>query len=147
MVALGYETHCKNHRRGDIRGARACAADYQQREVCHQPAGAVQLWLRQVRHCRVHPHRARGDLIAAGAKIRDYFNNDEEDLIIRTYVGGVLVESLYNEREIHHMRDVKALVRGVYLVQMLALLYIAVYIAVGFWLHGAATSGRRWGAM
>ena len=77
----------------------------------------------------------RADLIAAGAKIRDYFNNDEEDLIIRTYVGGVLVESLYNEREIHHMRDVKALVRGVYLVQMLALLYIAVYIAVGFWLR------------
>ena len=50
-------------------------------------------------------------------------------------MGGVLVESLYNEREIHHMRDVKALVRGVYLVQMLALLYIAVYIAVGFWLR------------
>ena len=77
----------------------------------------------------------RGDLIAAGAQIRDYFNNDEEDLIIRTFVGGVLVESLYNEREVHHMRDVKALVRGVYLVQMLALLYIAVYIAVGFWLR------------
>ena len=77
----------------------------------------------------------RADLIAAGAQIRDYFNNDKEDLIIRTFVGGVLVESLYNEREIHHMRDVKALVRGVYLVQMLALLYIAVYIAVGFWLR------------
>ena len=76
----------------------------------------------------------RPDLIAAGAQIRDYFNNDERDLIIRTYVGGVFVESLYNEREIHHMRDVKALVRGVYLVQMLALLYIAAYIAVGFWL-------------
>ena len=76
----------------------------------------------------------RADLIAAGAQIREYFNNDEEDLIIRTFVGGVLVESLYNEREIHHMRDVKALVRGVYLVQMLALLYIAAYIAVGFWL-------------
>ena len=50
-------------------------------------------------------------------------------------MGGVLVESLYNAREIHHMRDVKALVRGVYLVQMLALLYIAAYIAVGFWLR------------
>ncbi len=77
----------------------------------------------------------RADLIAAGAQIRDYFNNDEQDLIIRTFVGGVLVESLYNAREIHHMRDVKALVRGVYLVQMLALLYIAAYIAVGFWLR------------
>ena len=85
----------------------------------------------------------RTDLIAAGAQIRDYFNNDEENLIIRTYVGGVLVESLYNEREIHHMRDVKALVRGVYLVQMLVLLYIAAYIAVGFWLRRA----EFWGTL
>ena len=45
----------------------------------------------------------RADLIAAGKQFRDYFNNDERDLIIRTYVGGVLVESLYNERELHHM--------------------------------------------
>ena len=74
----------------------------------------------------------RDDLIAAGRQFREYFNNDDEDLIIRTYVGGVLVESLYNAREIHHMRDVKALVRGVYLVQMLTLLYIAVYVAAGF---------------
>ena len=66
----------------------------------------------------------RADLIAAGKQIRDYFNNNEENLIIRTYIGGVLTESLYNEREIHHMRDVKALVRGVYLVQMLVLMYM-----------------------
>ena len=85
----------------------------------------------------------RTDLIAAGAQIRDYFNNDEENLIIRTFVGGVLVESLYNEREIHHMRDVKSLVRGVYLVQMLVLLYIAAYIAVGFWLRRA----EFWGTL
>ena len=87
----------------------------------------------------------RADLIAAGKQIRDYFNNDERDLIIRTYVGGVLTESLYNEREIHHMRDVKALVRGVYLVQMLVLMYLAAYIAVGFWLRRAGfweTLGR-----
>ena len=79
----------------------------------------------------------RNDLIAAGAQIRDYFNNDERDLIIRAFVGGVLVESLYNEREIHHMRDVKALVRGVYLAQMLTLLYMTLYMAVGFWLRRA----------
>ena len=85
----------------------------------------------------------RAELIAAGAQIRDYFNNDERDLIITTYVGGVLVESLYNEREIHHMRDVKALVQGVYLVQMLALLYIAAYIVVGFWLGRA----EFWGTL
>ncbi len=88
----------------------------------------------------------RDDLISAGAQIRDYFNNDEENLIIRTFVGGVLVESLYNEREIHHMRDVKVLVRGVYLVQMLVGLYIAGYIAVGFGLRRSSfwqTLGRN----
>ena len=74
----------------------------------------------------------RDDLISAGAQIRAYFNNDEEDLIIRTFVRGVLTESLYNEREIIHMRDVKALVRGVYLVQTLAALYIAAFTAVEF---------------
>ena len=72
------------------------------------------------------------DLISAGAQIRDYFNNDEQDLIIRTFVRGVLTESLYNEREIIHMRDVKGLVQGVYLVQTLAALYIAAFTAVGF---------------
>ena len=77
----------------------------------------------------------RADLIAAGAAIRDYFNNDEEDLIIRVFVRGVLTESLYNAREIHHMRDVKALVRGVYAVQTLAALYMAAFAAVGFGLR------------
>ena len=73
----------------------------------------------------------RDDLISAGAQIRDYFNNDDQDLIIRTFVNGVLTESLYNEREIIHMRDVKALVQGVYLVQTLAALYIAAFAAIG----------------
>ena len=78
----------------------------------------------------------RGDLIAAGAQIRDYFNNGERDLIIRTFVGGVLVESLYNEREILHMRDVKALVRGMYGAQLAAALYMAAFAAAGFALRG-----------
>lgn len=74
----------------------------------------------------------RHDLLAAGAQIRDYFNNDDEWLIIRTFVGGVLVESLYNQREIIHMRDVKALVQGVYMVHAMAGAYMAVFAAVGF---------------
>ena len=80
----------------------------------------------------------RADLIAAGAAIRDYFNNDEEDLIIRVFVRGVLTESLYNAREIHHMRDVKALVRGAYAVQIIAALYMAAFAAVGFGLRRRA---------
>ena len=78
------------------------------------------------------------DLISASAQIRDYFNNDDQDLIIRTFVNGVLTESLYNQREIIHMRDVKALVQGVYLAQTLAALYIAAFAAIGL-----ATQRRR----
>ena len=85
----------------------------------------------------------RHDLIAAGKQIRDYFNNNETDLIIRTYIGGVLTESLYNAREIHHMRDVKALVQGVYLVQTLTILYITIYTAAGF----AIRRSDFWGAL
>jgi integral membrane protein (TIGR01906 family) len=74
----------------------------------------------------------RDDLLDAGAQIRDYFNNDEEYLYIRTFVRGVLTESLYNEREIIHMKDVKGLVQGVYRVQEITGLYMLAFAAVGF---------------
>ena len=75
----------------------------------------------------------RDDLLDAGAQLRDYFNNHEELLIIRTFVLGVLVESLYNQREITHMRDVKDLVRNVYRVQEITGLYFLIFAAVGFY--------------
>lgn len=75
----------------------------------------------------------RDDLIDAGAQLREYFNNDEELLIIRTFVLGVLVESLYNQREIDHMKDVKDLVRNVYRVQEVTGLYLLAFAAVGFY--------------
>ena len=75
----------------------------------------------------------RDDLLDAGGQLRDYFNNDEELLIIRTFVLGVLVESLYNQREIAHMRDVKDLVRNVYRVQEVIGLYLLIFAAVGFY--------------
>ena len=76
----------------------------------------------------------RDDLLKAGADLRDYFNNDDEELIIRTFVLGVLVESLYNQREISHMRDVKDLVRNVYRVQEVIGVYLLAFAAVGFYL-------------
>ena len=75
----------------------------------------------------------RSDLLSAARQIRDYFSNDEELLIIPLTVRGVQVESLYNQREIIHMRDVKGLVRGVYLVQMLSALYLLGFVAVGIY--------------
>ena len=76
----------------------------------------------------------RGDLLDAAAQLRDYFNNDEEQLIIRTFVLGVIVESLYNQREITHMRDVKDLVKNVYRVQGITGLYLLGFASVGFYM-------------
>lgn len=76
----------------------------------------------------------RDDLLDVGAEVRDYFRNDEERLVIRTFVRSVMVESLYNDREIAHMRDVKDLVRNVYRVQEIIFLYFLVYAGVGFYL-------------
>jgi integral membrane protein (TIGR01906 family) len=76
----------------------------------------------------------RDQLLLAGKQIRDYFNDDEEWLAIRVRVSGVEVANLFNEREVVHMRDVKDLVRGVYMVQMLTGLYLLAVIAGGFYL-------------
>ncbi len=73
------------------------------------------------------------ELLSAGKQIRDYFNNGEEFLDVRVMQDGVR-RSLYTEREVLHMKDVKGLVRGVYAVQWLAGLYLAGYAAVGLFL-------------
>ena len=76
------------------------------------------------------------ELLSAGKQIRDYFNNDEEFLDVRVVQGGVR-RSLYTEREVLHMKDVKGLVRGVYAVQWLTGLYLVAYAVIGLYL------GRR----
>ena len=72
----------------------------------------------------------RSELVRAAGQIRDYFSNDAQDLDVRVVQRGVL-QSIYGEREVLHMRDVKALVRGVYRVQELAGAYLAVFVALG----------------
>lgn len=80
----------------------------------------------------------RDELISAGKQIRDYFNNDEEYLAVRAVVRGILYQNIYNEREVLHMKDVKALVQGVYRVSELTGLYLLA-VLVG----GLAIWGRR----
>ncbi len=80
----------------------------------------------------------REHLLSVAAQIRDYFNNGEEYLVVRTVVRGIYVESLYNRREIIHMRDVKGLVQGVYRVQEVTGLYL-----LAFGSFGLALRGRR----
>ena len=80
----------------------------------------------------------RDELISAGKRIRDYFNNDAELLEIGVTVRGVRVRNLYNEREVLHMRDVKGLVRGVYRASEISALLMALIVAVGFAERGRA---------
>ena len=91
------------------------------------------------------------ELISAARQIRDYFNNDNQFLNVRVSVSGIL-RALYNDREIRHMEDVKRLVRGVYGVQIIAILYLTGFGAIS----RAAAPGRyprelfrlfRWGAV
>ena len=85
------------------------------------------------------------ELLSAGKQIRDYFNNGEDLLDVRVVQDGVR-RSLYTEREVLHMKDVKGLVKGVYAVQWLTGLYLVCYAAVGLLLSRRAflpQIGRR----
>ena len=70
------------------------------------------------------------DLRQVGADIRHYFNSSDEPLVVRTAVFGVEQE-VFNDREVRHMRDVKRLVRGVYLVAIGSGAYLLTMVAVG----------------
>ena len=67
---------------------------------------------------------AEADLRQVGKKLRGYFNSSEEPLSIKTRVYGEEQE-LFNEREVLHMRDVKHLVWGVYVIALLSGVYLA----------------------
>lgn len=56
------------------------------------------------------------DLMSVSKSIRDYFNNSEEFLYVSTVVNNIKVYSLYNDREIQHMVDVKKLIQSSYLI-------------------------------
>ncbi len=80
-----------------------------------------------------------GQLEEAARQIRSYFNSREEFLDLRVETNGV-ESSLYNPREVLHMRDVKGLVQGVYRVQLGAGAFagLAIAVAVLRW------RGRGW---
>ena len=79
-------------------------------------------------------------LQVAGQQIRDYFNNDLDQITINISLHGDNVPNLFNEKEILHMYDVKQLVKMVYLVQ----LYSAILLSMGcvFILFNPSTNGR-----
>ena len=89
------------------------------------------------RHTGITP----GGLHEAGADIRGYFNSAAEPLLVTAQVYGEERE-IFNHREVEHMRDVKGLVRGVYLVGGGALVYVLGVIVGGFCGFGAAFTRR-----
>ena len=73
----------------------------------------------------------RSDLISAGKKIRDYFNNEERWLNVQVPIRGGEPKPLYNTTELLHMWDVKVLIRTLYNVQLIVGLYVVLFIAAG----------------
>ena len=84
----------------------------------------------------------REDYIDGGRQIRDYFNNDADELDVRVVVGGIL-RSIYSEREVLHMSDVKDLVRGVYRLGELSALYLFAFAVAGMFFEPWRRSLRR----
>ena len=71
------------------------------------------------------------DLRQVGADLRGYFNSNDEPLDIRTRILGTERE-LFNPTEIAHMRDVKRLVWGVYVLGAVSGVYLLVLVIAGF---------------
>ncbi|MBI4198197.1 MAG: TIGR01906 family membrane protein [Chloroflexi bacterium] len=72
----------------------------------------------------------------AGRQIRDYFNSAAEPLDVRITVDGRSV-SLFTEREVLHMADVKQLVYWVYRLQEGSLLFLFLWVTLGFFVQGS----------
>ena len=73
-----------------------------------------------------------GQLELAGEKIRDYFSNDQDYLVIDIERQGQEIKNLYNQREILHMKDVKNLIQLIYSIQIWSLLLFITLILIGF---------------
>ena len=69
----------------------------------------------------------------AGNQVRDYFNNGDEFIKIKVIKGGILIENLFSDKEVLHMKDVKTLVKWVYRVQILSLISLIAAIMAGFY--------------
>lgn len=91
------------------------------------------------------------ELDSGADQIKDYFINDEEFLDLRVNYRGELV-SLYSEREILHMVDVKALMQGVFtLVRVTGGIALLIAVAGLFYYRGQfwarAMLALRWSAL
>lgn len=77
----------------------------------------------------------REGLIQVGRDLRAYFNSGQEPLEVRAEVFGQ-ERRLFSAREVLHMRDVKRLVWGVYILGAIAAVYLLGVTAVGLMWKG-----------
>ena len=74
------------------------------------------------------------DLRQVGIEIRRYINSADEPLDVQTHIFGQ-EHNLFNDQEILHMKDVKQLVRGVYILAVGSALYLGTMTVIGFCLQ------------
>ena len=74
------------------------------------------------------------ELISVAKQIVDYFNNEEKKIKVEIWKDNIKLENLFNEKEVLHMVDVKKLIRLVYIFQSISLVFIVVYLVLGFYL-------------
>ena len=74
-------------------------------------------------------------LYLAADQIRDYFNNNEEYIVIEIDMYGERIPNLYNNREILHMKDVKGLLNMVKYVQIVSFLILTGYSVVALFIY------------
>ena len=74
------------------------------------------------------------DLRQVGADLRSYINSGDEPLQVRTRIFGE-EQDLFNDREVAHMKDVKRLVWGVYVLALVSAVYMAAMVVAGFAVH------------
>ncbi len=71
---------------------------------------------------------ARDELLRAGAELRAYFNNDQDEVSIRVEENGEET-SLFSSRETVHLKDVKSRFNMANRVQEFSIIYIVIFIA------------------
>ena len=74
---------------------------------------------------------ARDELLRAGSELRNYFNNDEDEIFVRVERDGSPIR-LFNDRETIHLRDVKNLMIKNFRVQEASVIFVLTYVVAVF---------------
>ncbi|MDZ4278048.1 MAG: DUF1461 domain-containing protein, partial [Dehalococcoidia bacterium] len=69
----------------------------------------------------------RPELLRASGELREYFNNDADEIFVRVEEEDGRPVSLFNARETQHLRDVKTLFQTSFLVQEGAVIFALAY--------------------